>query len=509
MLDSETKAEGEALASTPNITPPPPTTTTTVKTAKGSKQAPKPAKQKKTAAFIWEQVSGNGPASICAVTGPDADRIQRYAFSGSHQEHGPCAVKNEQHFQELVQVLVASMMSKWPAKNNTVGCSARFAELSSCVVQTAHSHPGKYVNAKSGAAWLSPPQSCQHSFLTSASAGKGMRWMSAGFTHNPGLSAAGLLFLAMFEMKRGSEKYVTSIAEMLARKDAQAISALMSQGISSEAVAAASDEWERAFENKKAIGANDNQTPGSYLPTLLWPRFAAGKWEYSALTALPSLAVCNALRKMTRIASARESRLPSTSYSVGSGQAQNISVAATHSGGAIPLLVCAPPWTKQDDSKKLMWRASARGGAGLVNKASADLISTLVDSAVAIAQWPNEKRKLKLRSMARKHVSSMLASVLFLREQIGEDPEKVGDIPRGVPDFLRSALAGKGVAKDDRSAWLSLLMSEDVRVAIAKHAQSDQSIYRGALWAMVVREFGVSSPSLDASSQTSTLGEPL
>lgn len=450
-------------------------------------------KAKESSEEQWVLLSAGSAAAILALSGPEAKRMSRYAFSGSHQECGPYAPAGADGLDSLVGDLLDYMMSNWSSKNLLSTLPDRFQALSSAAAQGAHSHPGKYVHPSSSEKWLSPPQSNDYDFLTSRSAGN-VRWLSSGFSHAPEMTKPGLLFYAQFELADSDDPLkITCLGQMLSRNDPRVIAALVARGIPQAHVAAAVYEWSKAFSNNLSSNTGSSN---SNLPTLLWPRFNPGinghqgSWDYTALTALPSFATYNAIRKMTRRAYSQGFRIAATSFSVGSGQAQNISVAATHTSGSIGLLKCAPPSLRQDEKTLMLRKAGAKKGLALINKIPDEFTETIRSSASSIAAWPNLNRKIKIRALASKHVALALAPMLQLFDLLAASPSP-DDLPNGMNQHIKRALLGQGVSAADRQEWLELIFSPTTREALSAHAQQDQDAYMNAAWAAIGKSLGL------------------
>lgn len=470
------------------------------------------------------------------------------AFSGAHQELGPFRVQNGDGVEQLVAALLGEMMAAWDAmeigaadkkkkkaeaaeaaneeeldsaadgdggageaieaeavaktaaskkeiakKGKTVsepeklvGVGERFAWLSNIVAQGAHSHPGKYINPSSQMRWVAKPDNKRHHFLSSQSVGHRTRWMSAVFTHASNMSKAGLIFYAQFEieMEGGAGSAISCLGEMIANRDQRAIDALAKAGVPPEAVEKAVEHWAATFGNTM----DQEEAPGERLPTLLWPKFENGRWHYDALTALPSLAVCNAIMKMRRNPPEGE-WIPTTSFVVGSTKQVNISVAATHVAGAVGLLRCSPPKITRDEAEWLFGKAAAGAGAGLIKKSTADGAQALAEAAELIGRWPNERRRLKLRSMARQRVSEAIQSLAHLRDFVEAEPDRRGRLPKMERMFM-SAIDGLGMRNAERGLWADAVIDAGMREGLAKHSKESQESYQDFIWLALISEFG-------------------
>lgn len=152
-----------------------------------------------------------------------------------------------------------------------------------------------------------------------------------------------------------------------------------------------------------------------------------------------------------------------TSFLVGSGQAQNISVAASSLAGNFPLLKCEPPSVRKTDNSKRIQRFYSNALALKLTPEQLQWFSTDVHA------WPNERRKAFFRRNAAVHVTQVLEDAIELRKA---KPERVQG-----SSALAQFVAGEPLNDALAEALTAVVIENGPSKCFEKHSASDIEMY--------------------------------
>lgn len=421
-------------------------------------------KPAKTALSIEEQYRARyaeGPAALLSEKGTEGKRLARFAFDGSYQPFGPYEATQPEALLVVARALLAHAISCYAEAWGSQGAGL-LIDTARQTARTLHTHAGKYLQAETGTTYLQVAGSQSLEYLSSASAA-GQRSVTAGFAHAPKQSAPAKLYLA--SLSRGGR--IACVAELIAEGVPELKSAFLEVGASAEDYAEIQYVFKKAFQNIAPV-------VDKYLPQLLWPTENGDV----ALTGVPSLAVYNSISAMHAQVS-EAAYLPRASFMVGSGQAQNISVAASSVAGNLPLLRCAPPRVVHTKARANVARAYARQLAGEIPPEEQDRFF------VDVNQWPNQARLHFLQKAARRHAAQVFSPAWELRDALATNELSPDDLPESetaLMQFARGAL----VTEDLAAALLPVVLNalDDERKNI--HTASTWSHYHDLVQAAIL-----------------------
>lgn len=413
-----------------------------------------------------------GASAFLAEAGTFGKQAYRAAFDGTWQPFGPFEAADGASLRQLVSDLVVFSRSAIEEKKTSfiLGFSANLAAVGEATAKGIHSHPGKYIHASSGASWTVRPGNCQHPYLTSASAGH-QRWLSAGFVHLPAAAKPGRLFIAQF-MYSGR---ITSVAELLSEENVIVTETLSAHGVAAADIQSLQSKFKAAFNQP-------TQPLESNLPQLLWPLVDG---TYVALTGLPALSVYNALVDMRHLAASAsvegdspKGRIPWSSYAVGSGQAQNISVAATSTSGHIGMLICVPPEIRYTRANKLLRLAV---GNRLVVKLKGKALASFDRD---ISPLPNRRKSEFFKKHATAHVLIAMERVRTLQIALRENARLRESVPESLSDELKAVVlreADERLSSEVVQRLVVLILESGVAPVLVKHTPNDRATYEAHL----------------------------
>lgn len=418
-----------------------------------------------------------GAYAFLEEAGTFGKQAYRAAFDGTWQPFGPFDAADDEALRQLVRDLIVFSRGAIEEKQTAfnLGFSANLTAVGEATAKGLHSHPGKYIHASSGASWTVRPGTRQDPYLTSSSAGH-QRWLSAGFVHLPAASKPGRLFIAQFTY--GGR--ITSVAELLSEENVIVAEALSAHGVEGADIDFLQTEFKAAFNQP-------TQPIESNLPQLLWP-LVDGK--YVALTGLPALSVYNALIEMRRQASSvtaedgsPKGRIPWSSYAVGSGQAQNISVAATSTSGHIGVLLCVPPEIRYTRANRLLRFAV---GSRLVVKLRGKALASFDRD---VSPLPNRRKSEFFKKHATAHVLIAMERVLALQKAIRENARLRDSLPASLSEGLKAVVlreATERLSSEVVQQLVVLILEYGVAPILVKHTGNDRETYEGHLRAALI-----------------------
>jgi hypothetical protein len=430
------------------------------------------AKKAEDLASQFAQSHAQGALAFMEEAGKFGKQAYRAAFDGTWQPIGPFSAESDTELSVLVKDLLT--FAKREMADNASKFPGSFSDALTLVCRATakglHSHPGKYVHASSAAAWNVRPGEEVAPRLTSRTA-INQRWLSAVFNHAPVTGRPARLFIVQF-VHAGR---ITSVAELLAERNSTVLNAFTEADVTPEDVETMVGLFVAAFSNKSV-------PLELTLPQMLWPQPDS---SYVALTALPALSVYNAIASM-REHLEEEQRLLMSSYAVGSGQAQNISVAATSTSGHIRMLLCLPPQIRSTSASRLL--RLAIGERLLVRLKKSDLASFQKD----ITALPNSAKNNFFRAHATVHAGVVLSRVLTLRDEIQADTSLVAKIPAELSSALKAVLLANPLtplAKEIVDELVKCVLEAGAASVLTKHAEADVELYvkhlRAAITALV------------------------
>lgn len=402
-----------------------------------------------------------GPAELLSEKGTDGKRLARFAFDGSYQPHGPYDASSPEALSTVIKGLLEHARKAYGSEWLTQG-PALLVKTARQTAETLHTHSGKYLQAESKTTYLQVAGSESCEYLSSASA-CGQRSITAGFAHAPKQSAPAKLFIA--NLQRGQR--IVSVAELIAEDAPEVRQAFMETGLGSA-------DYETL--RKTFVTAFDNVSPvvDKHLPQLLWPTDEGDV----ALTGIPGLPVYNSISAMHSCVSP-EAYLGRASFMVGSGQAQNISVAASSVAGNLPLLQCTPPRILGSKLRNTVAQMYARKLAGeLEEKVQSRFF-------VDINEWPNQARYKFLQKAARRHVALVFSPAWELRDALAQGELASEELPADESPLARFA-RGEAVTAELAEALLPVVLNalDDERKGI--HTAASWAYYHEQVRASIL-----------------------
>lgn len=401
-----------------------------------------------------------GPAEFLLEKGTNGKRLARCAFDGTFQPIGPFDVSEPGALESVLTALLNHARAAYDAADAPFG--SQVVHTAKMAARGLHTHFGKYTNPESKSQLLRLAQAELSPYLSSGSA-QDMRSVTACFSHAPKHADPGKLFLANLRLNGR----IVTVAELLAENHPSLLPAFLSAGVSKEQFAEIQAVFAAAFSVK--FPAIDR-----YLPQLLWPVDGS----YIGIVPLPGLPVYNAISSL-RTKVDDDSYLPRASFLVGSGQAQNISVAATSVAGHFPLLVCEPPRIVSGEADVLVRRLHAKALADKVPKSVLNKFDT------EIHPWPNAKRHLFMERAAKKHVSLVLDSAVALRDLIEAGEVALGALPDSDAPLV-AFVTGRALTEADQQSLVALVIEQGPGTVLPRHTAADLTFYYEALKRAIV-----------------------
>lgn len=396
-----------------------------------------------------------GPAEFLLEKGTNGKRLARCAFDGTYQPIGPFDVSEPDALTAVLTALLSHARAAYDADDASFG--EQVLHTAKMAARGLHTHFGKYANPESKSQLLRPAQAEVSPYLSSGSA-QGMRSITACFSHAPKHADPGKLYLANLRLNGR----IVTVAELLAEDHPGLLPAFLSAGVSQAQFAEIQGVFAAAFAVK--FPAIDR-----HLPQLLWPVDG----HYVGIVPLPALPVYNAISSL-RAKVNDDSFLPRASFLVGSGQAQNISVAATSVAGHFPMLVCEPPRIVSGEADILLRRLHANVLADKLPKSALDKFDT------EIHMWPNAKRHVFMARAAKKHVSLVLASAVALRDLIAAGDVALDSLPDSEAPLV-AFVAGRALTEADHKALVALVIEHGPGAVLPRHTVADLTFYYDAL----------------------------
>lgn len=405
-------------------------------------------------------LEASGPQEFLKEGGADGKRLARCAFDGTFQPHGPFDASTDDALYSAVRALLehakAALVEKFKSAE-----SALLVQTARYAARGLHTHSGKYAQAESVTKFIEPAD--QHSLpYLSASSAAGMRSVTAGFAHAPKYAGAAKLFIANLAL----DDKVMSVAQLIAQGNRTVRQAFTDEGLSSNEWAVLRNLFAQTLQNEEAeLDAN--------LPQLLWPTPEGDV----ALTPLPALSVYNSIAAMRANVGA-DAYLRRGTFLVGSGQAQNISVAASSVAGNFPVLHCLPPRIHGGDLQRLIRQAFTGSLARKLDKDQQDKFF------VSIHAWPNEARKKFLKYAAARHAALVLEAALELREAVLDEIVQAAALPDRDDPLTRFA-RGEPAEGELATLLVPVVFNALDQEKKELHTPADWSYYRQQLQAKV------------------------
>lgn len=421
----------------------------------------KPAKAALTIEEQYRVRYAEGPSALLSEKGADGKRLARFAFDGSYQPFGPYEASSSEALVLVTRALLAHARSAYGNDWERRG-AAMLIETAEKTARTLHTHAGKYLQAETGTTYLqvAGQESCK--YLSSASAA-GQRSVTAGFAHAPKQSAPAKLYLA--NLRRNNR--IVCVAELIAEDDPVLRATFLETGLTEEGYETIRQHFAAAFQN--VAPAVDK-----YLPQMLWP---ADEGDV-ALTGVPSLAVYNSINAMHAQVS-EDAYLPRASFMVGSGQAQNISVAASSVAGNLPLLRCTPPRIVHTKIQKSVALAYVRQLTGEIPQEAQDRFF------VDLNQWPNQSRYRFLQKAARRHVALVFSPAWELRDAIAVGELATDELPESETALMQFA-RGAHVTPELAQALLPVVLDALENERKSVHTSTSWAYYHDQVRAAIL-----------------------
>lgn len=392
----------------------------------------------------------------------DTKKLGRWGCGAMHHPHGPFTLKDE---GEALRKFVNDVLDaqEVPACLSPTDVSAEtFLERWREIARGIHSHSAKLVFASATSRWVAPPGKRQDAWLHHDSVGA-RRWFSTSLSR---LTLTQWTQSWCANVRLGQD--IVNLPYLLATKHATVLACFIERGFSSKFVDTLCEVCTGAFSNTR-----DDIEPG--LPQMMWP---SEDGSYVALTALPSLAVYNTLRAMTRERRNDEHWIPGTRFTVGSGKPLNVSTACNESAGSLPLLYSRAPRITRRRVDDLVRRAHA---GRLVRVLKVDDVKQL---EADLRERPNASRRRFFEIQAASHAEQALGRLVELREHL--DDAAVAEALPKLPAHQRAFVLGELQAGAADACPLTSALAADVHSAaltqgLARHAGEDVSMYRRCL----------------------------
>jgi hypothetical protein len=401
---------------------------------------------------LYEERHRQGPEALLGEAGTNGKSLARCAFDGTFQLAGPYEATDPDELRKAVRALLKFALNAYSAKfSGDIG--PLLVETAKQAAHGAHTHAGKYIHASAATRYIQRPGAESSPYLTSRSAA-GMRYFTAGFAHAPKHSTPARVYIATV-LVAGA---LTTVAELLVSGNEVVTEEFLAAGVSATELASIQDIWRNVF-------SNSSTTLDPFLPQLLWPTESGDV----AITGVPSLAVFNSISAM-RKAVPEDSYLKSSSCLIGSGQAQNISVAASSLAGHFPVLTCLPPRVASTESRRLLRKAHTRRLYNGVRK------DTLAKFDTDVHSWPNSPRHAFLERAARSHAAQVLSDAVALREQTLSGVLLDQDLPQDNTPLAAFA-RGESLTAEVLEGLTQLVIEQGPSRYFPRHAPADVSHY--------------------------------
>lgn len=397
-----------------------------------------------------------GAAEFLSERGTEGTRLLRCAFDATHQPLGPFDASQPAKLAEALDALLDVSRASYAKAKSTQSFSADIVETAKQTARALHSHSGKYINPESKTLAIIPVGKEKSPYLSTESAGH-VRSVTGAFAHAPVQRTPASVFLATV-LINGE---IRNVSELIVAGNASISAAFARAGVTTSDYELIRKVLAFAFEIDPYVDYS--------LPQLLWPH----NGEYVGLLPIPGIPVYNAIASMRTLVD-EDHYVPMSSFRVGSGKAQNISVAASNLAGHLPILTCVPPLVPHSGAKRLLARLHADQ---LMDPVPFTVLQRFDKDIHAV---PNAPRRKILVNAARVHAATALSSAIELREAIAAEALGRAKLP-STDSALTKFVTSVPLTAADRVELRNLVLSQGPGAKAARHSNEDLDIYFNAL----------------------------